>query len=116
MMTTLQEVWQAHPHCSTDPTRSFALSWKRLELKAKFKEIKEVKESEELLANLYDKLMQLKFDILEDSSLFQKEEFQELQMQIPEVELNEANRICNFSIVKWLGTADEPRKLFFALL
>lgn len=65
---------------------------------------------------LYDKLTQLKLDILEDSSLFQMEEFQDLYTQIWEAELTEANRLRSFSEVKWLGTSNEPKKLFFALL
>lgn len=45
------------------------------------------------LDSMYDKLTQHKLDILEDSTLFQKEEFQELQDQIREAELIEANRL-----------------------
>lgn len=66
------------------------------------------KQSKDPLANLYEILSQLKLDILEDLSLFQKEEFQELRNQIREVELAEANRVCSLARVKWLGVGDEP--------
>lgn len=91
-MVALQEVWQSNPHLSEDPTRSFAFAWKHL--RDKYKEIQEFARSmEDPSAHLYDKLTQLKLDILEDSSLFQREEFQELRDQIREAKLIEANRV-----------------------
>lgn len=77
-MVALQEVWTAPSLPSDDPMRSFAMSWKRL--RDKYKHIQELdKQSKDLLAELYDRLTQLKLDILEDSMLFHKEEFQELR-------------------------------------
>lgn len=68
-MKALQEVWQLLPPNSKDPSCSFALAWKCL--RDKYKEIQELaKNYEDPLADLYEKLTQLKLDIqLEDSSL-----------------------------------------------
>lgn len=49
------------------------------------------------LEDLHAKLFQLKMDILEDSTLFQKEEFQALRNQIREDKLTKANRLLSFS-------------------
>lgn len=81
MLAALEEVWQDHPDGMDDPMRAFALAWKSL--RDKYKEIQAIaKQIEDPLADMYEKLTQLELDILEDSSLFQKEEFQELHTQI----------------------------------
>lgn len=45
-----------------------------------------------------------------------QDEFQSVRTQIREAELVEANRIRCLYWIKWLGTGDEPYKLFFVLL
>lgn len=55
---------------------------------AEIKEIQEeAKKKDDPLEDLLSRLVQLKLDILDDSSLFQTKEFQELRSQICEVEL-----------------------------
>lgn len=49
------------------------------------------KKKEDPLDTMHTKLVQLKLDILEDSSLFQNEEFQTLRSQIREAKLTKAN-------------------------
>lgn len=74
-MLTLQEVWESHSPLNTlDPTRKFALAWRKIQ--CKYKEIHtEAQRKEDPLEELHSTLVQLKLDILEDSSLFQNEEF-----------------------------------------
>lgn len=114
-LSSLQQAWEDHPIQSSNPTRKFALAWPCLWNQYKVTQ-DNVKESKDPLATLHKRLVQLKLDILEDSTLFWWEEFQTLRTQIWEVELTKANHFCSFSHMKWLGTADKPRKMFFILL
>lgn len=98
-----------------DPTCSFALAFKQI--REKYKEIQEeARRNKEPLKDLYKKLTQLKLDILEDSSLFQKEELQEPRTQFREEKLTKANCIRCMVCVKWWGVGDKPKKLLFTLL
>lgn len=74
-MNAFQEVWETHSTLnSLDPTQNFGLAWHGIQ--NKYKEIQiEARQKENLLEELHAKLVQLKLDILEDSSLFQNEEF-----------------------------------------
>lgn len=114
-MKELQEVWESRFMQSDDPIHNFAMAWKHL--RNKYKEIQDLaKQTKDPLDNLYDSLMQLKLDILEESILFQKEEFQELRDQIREAKLTKACRLQSLASVKWLGVGDKPKDLFFILL
>lgn len=108
-------MWMTHPPLSMDPTRTFALGWQRL--RKKYKDLQTTtKKTQDPLEDLHVRLAQLKLDILEDSTLFQTEEFQDLRIQIREAKLTKANQICSSSHVKFLGAGDEPYKTFLTLL
>lgn len=89
-MHALQEVWETRPLNLLDPTRKFSLACSRV--RNKYQDIQTMaKKKEDPLDTMHTKLVQLKLDILEDSSLFQNEEFQTLRSQIREAKLTKAN-------------------------
>lgn len=95
----LQESWASPTPLPTDPSRSFAFAWKHL--RNKYKKIQDnAKQTNDPLDSMYEKLAQLKLDILDESLLFQREEFQELRAQIRENELTEATRLCSLCIAQ----------------
>lgn len=107
--------WTNHPTSLTDPTRKFVLSWSKL-FQAYIDLQALMNQTTNLSSQLQEKLVSIKLYILDESELFQNEEFQAVRTQIREVELIEANKWQSMSRVKWLGIGDKPYKLFFKLL
>lgn len=74
-----------------DPQLKFSLAWKRLH--NTYKDIQEqTSSSSQTLDLLTAQLVQLKLDIFYEANSYQIQEYDQLRLQIQEIELNEANR------------------------
>lgn len=114
-MEALRAAWIAHPLGISDPTLKF--SFAQIRLRRNLKAIQEqVTTSEQPLDLLLAQLVQIKLDILDKSNHQQRQDYKQVRREIREIELQEANRLCSLSRVKWMGTRDKPYKTFFLLV